>query len=306
MAADVTEPAGEATPDVPVAVIGAGRMGAAMVTRLRAGGYPVTVFNRTRERAEAAAGSTGAAVAGTAREAAEAAQVVLVSLADDAAVRSAYAGPDGLALGLTAGVVVLECSTLQPETVHKLAPLVTERGAALLDTPVSGSVPLVLNGQLTVLAGGDPAAVERARPVLDALASKVFHLGDLGAGATMKLAVNSVLIALNQALSEALVLAERAGVEREQAYEVFANSAVAAPYVQYKRDAFVHPETTPAAFLVDLVAKDLWLVDALATRHGVRADQLAANRRVVAGAVAAGFGGNDISSIAEYLRTQSG
>jgi 3-hydroxyisobutyrate dehydrogenase-like beta-hydroxyacid dehydrogenase len=301
MAADVSAPGKPA-----VAVIGTGRMGGAMVTRLVGASYPVTVFNRTRERAEAAAGSSGAAVADSPREAVAGAAVVLVSLADDPAVRGAYSGPDGLAAGVAPGTVVLECSTLLPDTIHELAPMVAAAGATMLDTPVSGSVPLVLSGQLTVLAGGDPAALDRARPVLDAFAGKVFHLGDLGAGATVKLAVNSVLIALNQALSEALVLAERAGVGRDMAYEVFANSAIAAPYVQYKRDAFVHPEATPPAFVVDLVAKDLGLVDALATRHGVRADQLAANLRTAREAVAAGFGGNDISSIAEYLRTLSG
>jgi 3-hydroxyisobutyrate dehydrogenase/2-hydroxy-3-oxopropionate reductase len=281
-----------------IAVIGAGRMGSAMVGRLLAAGHHVVVYNRTRERAVA----TGAQVAGTAREAAEAADLVVVSLADDAAVEAAYGGEDGVVAGLRADAVVVETSTVAPDTVRGLAPIVVRRSATLLDAPVSGSVPVVERGELTFLVGGDADAVARAGPIFDALGSRVFHLGDVGAGAVMKLAVNSVVHGLNQALSEALVLAEKAGVAREAAYEVFAASAVAAPYVHYKRAAFEHPESTPVAFRLELVAKDLALIDQLATASGARMEQLAANRRVVAEALAAGLGDDDLSALARLLR----
>jgi 3-hydroxyisobutyrate dehydrogenase/2-hydroxy-3-oxopropionate reductase len=153
------------------------------------------------------------------------------------------------------------------------------------------------------MVGGDAAGLERARPVLNALAARVFHLGALGTGATMKLAVNAVVHALNEALSEALVLAERAGVERAAAYEVFAASAVAAPFVHYKKDAFLHPDETPVAFMLDLVAKDLALINDLAEEVGARMDQLAANRRMVDHALAAGYGNRDLSAIAALLRS---
>lgn len=217
-----------------VAVVGCGRMGGAMVGTLRRTGTEVVVFNRTRDRAEAVAAATGARVAATAAEAATKADVVLSSLADDAAVNDAYGGPEGVAAGLRPGTVVLESSTIDPETVRELRPLVEGQGASLLDAPVSGSVPLVERGELTVMVGGDGAALERARPVLDTLAANVFHVGELGAGATMKLVVNATLHGLNLALSEGLVLSEKAGVARTAAYEVLAASAVAAPYVHYK------------------------------------------------------------------------
>ena len=143
--------------------------------------------------------------------------------------------------GLRPDTVVCESSTIDPGTVRRLRPLVADRGAFLLDTPVSGSVPSVEAGQLTIMAGGDAAVLERVRPVLDPLAKQVFHVGDLGSGAVMKLAVNAILHGLNLALSESLVLAERGGVARETAYEVFAASAIAAPFVHYKREAFEHP-----------------------------------------------------------------
>jgi 3-hydroxyisobutyrate dehydrogenase-like beta-hydroxyacid dehydrogenase len=285
-----------------VAVVGTGRMGGAMVGRLRAAGHPVAVWNRTRTRAGDLAATTGATTAATAREAVADAGAVLVSLADDAAVEAAYSGPDGLVAGLAPGTVVLETSTVSPDTVRALAPQVAARDAVLLDAPVSGSVPVVQRGELTFMVGGDPAALDRVRPVLDALASKVFQLGEVGAGATMKLAVNAVVHALNQALAESLVLAERAGIGREAAYEVFAASAVAAPFVHYKRAAFEHPDRAPAAFMLDLVAKDLDLIAALAERVGARMEQSAADLRVVREAVEAGYGTRDMSAIADFLR----
>jgi 3-hydroxyisobutyrate dehydrogenase-like beta-hydroxyacid dehydrogenase len=289
-----------------VAVVGAGRMGGAMAGTLRRAGLEVVVFNRTRSRAEAVAEATGAAVAASAREAAEGAQVVLSSLADDAAVEAAYTGPDGVVAGLEPGTVVCESSTVDPGTVRRLGPLVADRGASLLDTPVSGSVSTAEAGQLTVMAGGDPAALKRARPVLDHLARQVFHVGELGSGAVMKLVVNSVLHGLNLALAEGLVLAERAGVGRSAAYDVIAASAVAAPFVHYKREAFEHPGRPPVAFSLDLAGKDLDLALDLAAQAGAPMEQAATNRQVVRAAVAAGLGGHDLSELATYLRSAGG
>ena len=281
-----------------LAVIGTGRMGAAMAVRLREAGFVVTAYNRTRAKAEA----TGAAVADTPRRAAAAADVVLVSLADDTAVRQAYGGEDGIAAGLRAGAVVVETSTVAPETVAALSPLVEKAGAALLDAPVSGSVVFVEQGRLTVMAGGDVPALEQARPVLDVLAAHVVHVGPAGTGAAMKLAVNSLLLGLNQALSEALVLAERAGVSRESAYEVFAAGAAGAPFVQYKKDAYLHPESATVAFTLELVAKDLDLALALAERVGAPMHQAVANRRLVGEAMEQGLGQRDLSALAGFLR----
>jgi len=288
-----------------VAVIGTGRMGTAMLGRLAGAGHLLTVHNRTRARAEAVAARHDAAVAPTPREAVREADVVLVSLADDAAVRAAYGGPDGLVAGLAAGQVVADTSTVDPETLRGLEAAVVAAGAALLDTPVSGSVSTVEAGALLVMAGGDAAALEQARPALEAIASRIVHLGPLGAGATMKLVVNAMVHALNGALAEALVLAEKAGLDRASAYDVIAASAVGAPFVAYKRDAYLSPERTPVAFALNLVAKDLALADALAARVAAPMPQLATNREVVQRAVAAGLGDADLSALATLLRAGS-
>lgn len=158
-----------------VAVVGCGRMGSAMVRRLRRADTQVAVFNRTHDKAEQLAAATGASVADTARDEAQQADVTMVSLADDAAVEATYKGPDGLADGLRPDAVVLEMSTIDPQTVQALAGLVGEHGGALLNAPVSGSVSFAEQGQLTVMVGGEERALDRARPVLDLLAKQIFH-----------------------------------------------------------------------------------------------------------------------------------
>ena len=291
-----------------VAFIGTGRMGAAMVRRISGAGFDLTLYNRTRERAEAVAADTGATVAGTAREAAAAADVVLVSLADDDAAHAAYGGSDGIVAGLReasrSGVVVADTSTISPTAARLLAGEVEEAGGTLLDSPVSGSVPTVEQGGLTIMVGGDADALDRVRPVFDSIATRVVHLGPNGTGATMKLALNSIVHAFNVALSEALVLAEAAGIERSAAYEVVESSAVAAPFVHSKRAAFLDPEATPVAYALDLVAKDLELAADLAELAKVAMRHLAANREVVADAIDDGFGAADLSAIATHLRTK--
>jgi len=274
-------------------------MGGAMVGTLRRAGFDVVAWNRDRGKCHAVAHTSGAEVAEGAAEAASAADVAITSLADDAAVEAVYA--DAVE-GFHAGQVVLEMSTIAPETVRKVAQSVQGRGATMLDAPVSGSVPVVERGELLIMVGGDPDALERARPVLEALSSTIIHVGKLGTGATMKLAVNALVHGLAVALSESLVLAERAGVERTTAYEVFASGAAAAPFVLYKRAAFERPDETPVAFSLELVAKDLDLILALAERVGAPMPQADTNREEVRAALESGLGDRDMSALAGYLR----
>ncbi len=292
----------EVDPRLRVALLGTGNMGGAMVGTLRRAGFDVVAWNRTPERARAVAEEVGARVAETAAGAVEAADVTISSLADDAAVQDAYTSEMGAASAMRRGQVVLEMSTIAPATVRAIRPAIEERGASLLDAPVSGSVPAVRSGELTIMVGGDAAALDRARPVLEALANRIFHVGALGAGATMKLAVNALVHAIDVGLSEALVLAEKAGVARGAAYDVFANGAAAAPFVSYKRQAFEHPEEAGVAFTLDLMAKDLDLILELAEEVGAPMDQAERNRETVRAALASGLSGRDMSALAVFLR----
>ena len=230
--------------------------------------------------------------------------VIISMVSDEAAVRALYGGPDGVSAGIRPGAVALEMSTVPPSVVRALVDTIRARGADILDAPVSGSVTLATTGQLSVMVGGDAATLERARPVLDAMAARVIHVGPLGSGATIKLCVNAIILGLNQSVAESLVLAERAGVDRAVAYDVFAGSAVAAPYVGYKRAAFVTPETTPVAFSIDLAIKDLGLITGLAAEVGAPVPQAQLDLeqlRAVAAEMPDG-GSGDLSSVAGYLR----
>jgi len=246
------------------------------------------------------------AVASSPAEAVASADIALSSLADDDAVRSVYLGEHGVVEGLRPGVVMMEMSTIDPEVVVEIGFAVDGTGAALLDAPVSGSVTTVEQGALTIMVGGEPTALETARPVLEALSARVIEVGKRGTGAATKLAVNALVHGLNVALSEALVLAERAGVERSVAYEVFASGAGGAPFVQYKREAYEHPESAVVAFSLDLVAKDLELITGLGERVGVQMDQAEIELQIVKRAIAAGLGNRDLSAVAVLLRGHAG
>jgi 3-hydroxyisobutyrate dehydrogenase-like beta-hydroxyacid dehydrogenase len=285
-----------------VAVVGTGRMGSAMARALVRGGAEVVLNNRSPERARALADEIGARVASTPSEAASDADVAITMLADGDAVRDVWGGPDGLVAGARNGSVLVDMSTVAPDTLSEFADAARKRGAGIVDAPVSGSVSLAESGQLTIMAGGSAEDLDRARPALDLVAKQVTHVGALGRGAALKLAVNALIFALNSGLSEALVLAERAGIDRSLAYEVFANSAAGAPFIGYKRDAFIEPEGTPAAFSLDLAAKDLRLITELADRLGVPMAQAHVNQALIAEASAQLGGNRDFSAVASHLR----
>jgi 3-hydroxyisobutyrate dehydrogenase/2-hydroxy-3-oxopropionate reductase len=285
-----------------VAVLGTGRMGSAMARALHAAGHDLVLYNRTAATARTLASALGARVAAEPKDAVANAAVAITMLADGRAVEDTYRRPNGILEGIHPGVVLLEMSTVEPRISRTLEPSIRERGGALLDAPVSGSVTLAESGKLTVMVGGDADALERARPVLDALAGRVFHLGPIGNGAAMKLAVNAVIFGLDVALAEALVMAERAGVDRAAAWDVFEASAIGAPFVGYKRAAFLDPATTPVAFALDLAAKDLGLIADLAEETGVPAQQARTNLEVIRAAAGSVGGERDFADVAEHLR----
>ncbi len=285
-----------------MAVIGVGRMGAAMARRLGDAGFPLVLWNRDGGKARSVAIDIGAEVATTPNEAASRADVVLTSLADDTAVRAVYLGEDGVVSGLRTDSVAVEMSTIDPETVAEVGAAVDEVGAGFLDCPVSGSVSTVAAGALTIMAGGDADLLEVVLPILDPLSTRVIHTGGRGSGAATKLAVNGLVHGLNLALAEALVLAEKAGVDRSVAYEVFASGAPGAPFVQYKREAYENPDDTSVAFSLDLVAKDLRLITGLASRVGAPMSQAERGLEIYAEALEAGLGDRDMSAVAVYLR----
>lgn len=285
-----------------VGLLGTGLMGSAMARALREAGHDLVLWNRSADAATRLAGELGGVAVGRPRDVAAEAGVCISMLADGDAVDAVYAGPDGLVAGAGPSNILVDSSTVRPATIRAYAGAARAVGAGILDAPVSGSVALAEAGQLTLMVGGELADLDRARPVLDAVAARIFHLGPLGSGAAMKLAVNTVIFGLNQAVAEGLVLAERAGVARELAYDVIAAGAAGAPFVGYKRAAFLDPDATPVGFALDLAAKDLGLIAELAAELGLRMPQAETDLAMIQAASAGGRGGRDFSTVAAELR----
>jgi 3-hydroxyisobutyrate dehydrogenase-like beta-hydroxyacid dehydrogenase len=288
-----------------VGFIGLGRMGRPMASNIARRGFPLYVYNRTRSTAADFANSAGALLADSPAELASTCDVIITMVADGVAVDAVYSGPAGVMESIGPGKIGIDMSTIGPEAVMRLGVQLQRRGARLVDAPVSGSVAFAEKAELTVMAGGSSDDVEAVRPVLSAMGSRVFHVGALGRGATLKLAVNGIVYGLSEALSEALVLAERAGIERETAYEVFASSAIAAPFVHYRRAAFERPGEVPVASRLAIALKDMNLLLALSEQLQVPAPQAETNQRVLDEAAHEGFQDHDVSAVAEYLRGQA-
>ena len=289
-----------------VAVVGTGRMGTAMARSLARGDLDLVLYNRTPERCAVLADQLGARVVDTPAAAAEASDIAITMLADGPACEEVWTGPDGLLEGASPEKVLVDMSTVPPSVIRSFESAARERGAGILDAPVSGSVPLAETGKLTIMVGGSAEDLERARPAFEQLATRVVHIGPLGSGASLKLAVNVLIFGLNQALAEALVLAERAGIDRATAYDFFVTSAAGAPYVGYKRDAFVDPDNTPVGFTLGLTQKDLRLILGLADTVIAPMPQTRGNLDLVEDAIAALGPDRDASTIAERLRARAG
>lgn len=281
-------------------------MGSAMAGRFHGAGHDLVLWNRDRAKAETIAADTGASIAETAADAASRADVIVSSLADDTALRAVYLEDTGVVHGIGAGSIAVDTSTVDPETTIEVGRAVDVTGATFIDCPVSGNPAVVEAANLVIMAGGDPGAIESVEPLFSAIAKQVVRVGGRGAGSACKLAVNGLVHGLNVALSEALVLAESAGVDREAAYEVFANGAGGAPFVHYKRGDFEHPESAIVAFTLDLVAKDLELITGLGDRVGAPMDHSKTGLEVVKRAIENGMGDMDMSAVAVYLRGEAG
>lgn len=285
---------------------GLGRMGQPMALRLAAAGFDLSVYNRDPTRSEPLTAAGATAVDSPAELLADC-EVVLTMLAGPAAAEAVIAGPGGILSAAGDGAEVLvEMSTIGPTAARELARQAAERGVTLIDAPVSGSVPAAEAGSLTAFVGGPQWAVERARPALEALTSAVSHVGDTGSGAAIKLCLNSVLTLLNEGICEALLLAESQGIERETMYDALEKSAVAAPYVSYKRTAFLGGTGEgEVAFDVAGLSRDAELAVAHARGAGLPLFGTAAAAQVLVAATGMGLGEEDMVAVESALRRMS-
>lgn len=283
-----------------VAVLGLGLMGGGMAGRLLAGGTPLTVWNRTRERTRGWEAG-GARVAATPREAAATADVVISMVADDEASRAVWYGPAGALAGARAGALLIESSTLSPGCVETLAARAAQHGCAFLEAPVTGSRTHAASGELLFLAGGDPGTVDAARPILAMLGRDVVHVGPVGSGARLKLVNNFLCGVQAAAVAEAIAMAERCGLDLDAALPVLLNGAAGSPLVRTVAARMAARDYT-LAFPLELMRKDLGYAVAEAARHGVALRLAEAAQGRFDAAVAAGRGRDDFAAVVEPVR----
>ena len=283
--------------------VGLGHMGGSMATRFLAAGH--TVYGESRDRRHAAGlEHEGLQWRDTPREVAEAADVLITSLPDDGVLESVASGPDGILAGLAAPKIWIDMSTVSPRVSRKLAERVRSSGAAMLDAPVSGSIPQVQAGTLTIMVGGDEDAYARVEPILRELGTPNY-IGGNGQGLVLKLAINISLAVQMLAFSEGLLLADRSGIDRRRAIEVMLESAVGSPMLKARADLILDlPDE--AWFDVGLLQKDVVLALDTARQLGVPLLSAAAADEVLTLARAAGYEHRDIAALFEVLAQLTG
>jgi 3-hydroxyisobutyrate dehydrogenase-like beta-hydroxyacid dehydrogenase len=286
-----------------IGFVGLGQMGGNMAARFLAAGHAVFGEEQNREHAQHLI-EQGLSWCDTPREVAEAAELVFTSLPDDRALEQAAGGPDGILAGLGAGKTWIDMSTVSPRVSRELAGRVRERGAVMLDAPVSGSVPQVQSGTLTIMVGGDEHAFRRVEPVLRELGTPT-HVGDNGQGLVLKLAINISLAVQMLAFAEGLVLADRDGVDRGIALDVMTSSPIGSPMLKARAPLLLDlPED--AWFDIELMHKDIRLALALANELGIPLASAATADKALSRAEELGYGKRDLAALFQALeRTAS-
>lgn len=291
-----------------IGVAGLGRMGTAIAQRLRDVGHEVSVWNRTPDKASRLR-EQGFAVAATPAALASSTDMVLTILTDAEAIDRVYGGENGLLAGTVAGKLFIEMSTVQPKAHEALAPKVAAAGADLVECPVGGTVGPALSGKLIGLSGGDPAAFERARPVLDQLCRRVDLCGPIGAGASVKLAINLPLAVYWQAMGEAYALCAHLGRDTQWFVDLMADSSGGPNVIRARGGAVAQAlrdaDPGSATFDCDSIQKDL---RTMVTEARDRGFDLPVTERVLAvyqQASADGWGERDGVELPRYWSKRS-
>jgi len=284
--------------DVTLGFIGLGNMGSRIVRRLLGAGYKTLVYSAVPPEAQALH-KDGAINCATIAELAQKSDVILSCVTDGAAVRSVYTGPEGVLRHAKPESVVLEMSTISPETSREIARLGTAGGIHVLDVAISGSTPSADRGELILFAGGNPNIFEAAAPVFRAFAKKFFHLGPSGAGTTMKLVVNAILGLEMQAIAEAIALGQKAGLNRNVLLEVLSQTAVIAPAHLGKLGRAASDDYNPQ-FPLRLMNKDFRLILDMARTKKAHMPATEAAFQISNSALP-GDGDEDMSAVMRYM-----
>ncbi len=284
--------------------VGLGAMGGRIAKRLLDAGHTVTGYNRTKSRAQWLL-AHGMQWGETPRAVAQAVDIVFSMVTDTAALRQVVEGQDGILSGLSQGKVYIDMSTVSPAVSKAFATRVAEKGAHMLDCPVSGSVITIEQGNLSLMVGGDEAIFERVKPVLLDIGPKINRVGANGQGALMKIAINLNLQVQMMAFCEGLLLAEKGGIPRETALETMRNSVIASPSLKY-RTPFILQAPDEAWFNVNMMQKDMLLALELGRELDVSLPTVAVSNEYLTAARAMGLSQQDFASIFKVLARMSG
>ena len=284
--------------------IGLGVMGGNMVERLLAKGHSVVGYNRTRSKAQPLI-DKGMKWARSPQEAATAADIVLAMVTNSAALDEIANGPDGLLSGMSAGKVFVDMSTVSPDVSRALAAKIREKGADMVDAPVSGSVITLQQGKLSLMVGGRKETFDRVKPVLEDIGPKVTYVGPNGLAVAMKIATNLSLAVQMLAFSEGVLLAEKSGISRQTAVEVLTHSVIASPMVQY-RGPFVLDMPQEAWFNVNMMQKDMLLALEMGRHLNVPLPTTAVTNEFLTAARGLGYVERDFAVIFNVLAEMSG
>jgi 3-hydroxyisobutyrate dehydrogenase-like beta-hydroxyacid dehydrogenase len=279
-------------------------MGSQMVNRLLDNGHAVTGYNRTRSKAQWLV-DRGMKWGESPREVSAGADVTFVMVTNADALAALADGQNGYLAGLGAGKVIIDMSTVSPAASRALASKVRERGADMVDAPVSGSVISIQQGTLSIMVGGRRETFERVKPLLLDLGQKVTHVGDNGLALSMKIAINLSLAVQMLAFSEGVLLAEKSGVAREIAVDVLAHSAIGSPMIQY-RGPFVLKMPDEAWFNVNMMQKDMLLALEMGRKLDVPLPTTATTNEFLTAARGMGLADKDFAVMFEVLARLSG
>ncbi len=286
-----------------VGFIGLGIMGKPMAKNLMEAGYELVLYNRTLEKAEELA-EDGAEVAANPREVAENSDIVVTMLPDSPDVRNVVAGEDGVLEGIQDGALLVDMSTISPVVTEELAAKLGERGASMLDAPVSGGDVGAIEGTLSIMVGGSEEDFERAKPLFDVMGKTVNHVGPTGAGQVTK-AANQVVVALTiEAVSEALVLGSKGGVAPEKILDVLSGGLAGNKVMEVKREKFLSHEFDPG-FRSELHHKDLGIALAAGREYGVVLPVTAIVDQMLLAMKKKGWGGEDHSALLRIVEDLS-
>jgi len=288
-----------------IAFLGLGIMGSRMAANLRRAGFDLTVWNRTRGKADAFAAEHGATVADTPAVAAADSDIVITMVVNAEQVEQVLLGDDGVATRARPGVLCIDCSTIGPTATRAIALVLEHHGVNLLDAPVTGSAPRAEDGTLTIMAGGESADFERARPVLEAMGSLVVHAGPLGHGQMVKL-INNAVAAINAAVvGEALLVGKRADIDLDALTQVMAAGSGSSTMLELKAGPMrTHDYTT--LFKLEHMLKDVRLCLEEGQAHGVPFPSAAYVREILTAAQGRGHGNDDFAALIEVLEGTAG